>query len=66
MCTAQHATVNGKRVSIQANTTVADVRRQFNDEVGGDQFVEGTKALRDSDPVRHGAKLNTIPKIVKG
>ena len=60
------AIVNGKSVVLPDNATVRDARRQMRTEVGADQFVEGTRLLGDSDRIREGAQLSTIPKIVKG
>jgi len=63
------AIVNGKLVDLPQGTTVEDLRKRL-PEIGQDDVMEegftGTRPLNNNEALKEGAKVWTVPKIVKG
>lgn len=63
------AVVNGKLLDIPAGVTVEDLRAKL-PEIGSDDVMEegfaGTKPLKETDALKEGSKVWSVPKIVKG
>lgn len=61
---------NGKKCQVAEGTTVADLRNAYRDELRDDQIVrqEGQESsvLKESDSLKEGDHIYSIPKIVKG
>jgi len=61
--------INGKQCVLPENASVAEARKR-RAELGSDQLVQedgqGGKVLQDHESLKEGAKLWSIPKIVKG
>ena len=61
--------INGKKCILPDNASVAEARRH-QAGVGSDQLVQensqGGKVLQDHEPLKEGAKLWSIPQIIKG
>lgn len=64
------ATINGKKVILADDATVSSTRAMLSKELGSDQFLEedalGGKPLGESDKIKDGISIWTIPKIIKG
>jgi len=62
-------TVNGKLIDLPEGTTIEDLRVRL-PEIGNDDVIEegfkGTKPLKETEALKEGAKVWTVPKIVKG
>lgn len=59
--------VNGKMVVVPDDgATVADMRSQLGNTVGSDSFIAGDKQLSETDVVKPGSSVWTMPQIVKG
>jgi hypothetical protein len=63
------AIVNGKLVDLPTGATVEDLRAKL-PEIGQDDVMEegfgGTRPLKDTEALKEGSKVWTVPKIVKG
>lgn len=63
------AVVNGKIVDLPTGCTVEDLRAKL-PEIGQDDVIEegftGTKSLPETEALKEGSKVWTVPKIVKG
>jgi hypothetical protein len=63
------AVVNGKLVDLPNGTTIEELRARL-PEIGSDDVIEegfgGTKPLKENEALKEGAKVWTVPKIVKG
>lgn len=63
------AIVNGKLIDLPEGTTVEYLRSRL-PEIGNDDVMEegfgGTKPLKDTEALKEGSKVWTVPKIVKG
>ena len=62
--------INGKSCLLPDEATVAQAREQLRGQLGNDQILQegrgGTQVLADQAKLQDGAKLWSIPKIVKG
>lgn len=62
-------TVNGKLVDLPEGVTVEEMRSLL-PQIGNDDVMEegisGTRPLQDNEALKEGAKVWTVPKIVKG
>ncbi|HIK29875.1 MAG TPA: hypothetical protein IGS17_03620 [Oscillatoriales cyanobacterium M59_W2019_021] len=63
------AVVNGKLIDLPEGATVEELRSRL-PEIGNDDVMEegfgGTKPLKETDALKEGAKVWSVPKIVKG
>ncbi|NJK77058.1 MAG: hypothetical protein HC849_04025 [Oscillatoriales cyanobacterium RU_3_3] len=63
------AIINGKLVDLPVGATVEELRSRL-PEIGNDDVMEegfgGTKPLKETDALKEGSKVWTVPKIVKG
>ena len=63
------AVVNGKLIDLPEGATVEELRARL-PEIGNDDVMEegfsGTKPLKETDALKEGAKVWSVPKIVKG
>ena len=63
------AIINGKLVDLPQGATVEDLRVQL-PEIGNDDVMEegfgGTRPMKDTEALKEGSKVWTVPKIVKG
>lgn len=63
------AVVNGKLVDLPEGTTVENLRARL-PEIGNDDVMEegftGTRPLKNTEALKEGSKVWTVPKIVKG
>ena len=63
------AVVNGKLIDLPEGATVEELRARL-PEIGSDDVMEegfsGTKPLKETDALKEGAKVWSVPKIVKG
>ncbi len=63
------AVVNGKLVDLPEGATVEELRARL-PEIGNDDVMEegfhGTKSLKETEALKEGSKVWTVPKIVKG
>lgn len=63
------AIINGKLVNLPNGATVEELRAKL-PEIGNDDVMEegfgGTKPLKENEAIKEGAKVWTVPKIVKG
>ncbi|MGF1979767.1 MAG: hypothetical protein RMY30_029855 [Nostoc sp. CmiSLP01] len=63
------AVINGKLVDLPEGTTVEDLRAKL-PEIGNDDVMEegfnGTRPLKNTEALKEGSKVWTVPKIVKG
>jgi hypothetical protein len=63
------AIINGKLVDLPVGATVEELRSRL-PEIGNDDVMEegfgGTKSLKETDALKEGSKVWTVPKIVKG
>jgi hypothetical protein len=63
------AVVNGKLIDLPEGATVEDLRSRL-PEIGNDDVMEegfgGTKPLKNTEALKEGSKVWTVPKIVKG
>lgn len=61
---------NGKKCQVEEGTTVAELRKAYSDELRRDQIVrqQGNESvvLKESDLLKEGDHVYSIPKIVKG
>lgn len=64
------AIVNGKLVDLPSGATVEELRAKLpeigNDDVMEEGFSGKTKPLKETDALKEGSKVWTVPKIVKG
>jgi len=62
------AIVNGKLVNLPNGATVEELRAKL-PEIGNDDVMEegfgGTKPLKETEALKEGSKVWTVPKIVK-
>jgi hypothetical protein len=63
--------INGMACIVSDDATIGTIRSEHHNLLQADQVLEedghgGTRVLKDSDQVREGATLHSIPKIVKG
>ncbi len=63
------AIINGKLVDLPEGATVEDLRKRL-PEIGSDDVMEegfnGTRPLKNTEALKEGSKVWTVPKIVKG
>ncbi len=63
------AVINGKLVDLPEGATVEDLRKRL-PEIGADDVMEegfaGTRPLKNTEALKEGSKVWTVPKIVKG
>ena len=63
------AVINGKLVDLPEGTTVEDLRAKL-PEIGTDDVIEegfnGTRPMKNTEALKEGSKVWTVPKIVKG
>jgi hypothetical protein len=63
------AIINGKLVDLPVGATVEELSSRL-PEIGNDDVMEegfgGTKPLKETDALKEGSKVWTVPKIVKG
>lgn len=63
------AVVNGKLIDLPEGATVEELRSRL-PEIGNDDVMEegfgGTKPLKETDALKEGSKVWSVPKIVKG
>jgi hypothetical protein len=63
------AIVNGKLIDLPQGATVEELRKKL-PEIGQDDVMEegfgGTRPLKNNEALKEGAKVWTVPKIVKG
>ncbi|GAB1541981.1 hypothetical protein NUACC21_46540 [Scytonema sp. NUACC21] len=63
------AVINGKLVDLPEGATVQDLRAKL-PEIGNDDVMEegfgGTRPLKNTEALKEGSKVWTVPKIVKG
>jgi hypothetical protein len=63
------AIINGKLVDLPVDATVEELRARL-PEIGNDDVMEegfgGTKPLKETDALKEGSKVWSVPKIVKG
>lgn len=63
------AVINGKLVDLPEGATVEELRSKL-PEIGNDDIMEEgfckTKPLKETDALKDGSKIWTVPKIVKG
>jgi len=63
------AVINGKLVDLPEGATVEELRSKL-PEIGNDDVMEEgfgkTKPLKETDALKDGSKIWTVPKIVKG
>jgi hypothetical protein len=64
------AIINGKAVVLPDDVTVSEARRSLGEALASDQFVEEkdgqARPLDESEKIKEGSRVFTIPKIVKG
>ncbi|MHC5740166.1 hypothetical protein [Nostoc sp.] len=63
------AIINGKLIDLPEGVTVEDLRKRL-PEIGNDDVMEegfgGTRPLKNTEALKEGSKVWTVPKIVKG
>jgi hypothetical protein len=63
------AIINGKLTDLPEGVTVEDLRKRL-PEIGNDDVMEegfgGTRPLKNTEALKEGSKVWTVPKIVKG
>lgn len=63
------AIVNGKLIDLPQGATVEELRSRL-PEIANDDVMEegfgGTKPLKETECLKEGSKVWTVPKIVKG
>lgn len=63
------AVINGKLVDLPEGATVEELRKRL-PEIGNDDVIEegfgGTRPLKNTEALKEGSKVWTVPKIVKG
>jgi|GEM_PF-1330734 len=63
------AIINGKLVDLPNGATVEDLRAKL-PQIGNDDVMEegfgGTRCLKETEALKEGSKVWTVPKIVKG
>ncbi len=63
------AIINGKLIDLPEGVTVEDLRKRL-PEIGNDDVMEegfgGTRPLKNTEVLKEGSKVWTVPKIVKG